>query len=314
VSSNSPDALPRGTYEEALGWVGRRRDLAVADGPIDGPMIRWYSSLLEDGNPSYWDEGWATERWGGMPTPFGLLLTWMMPLPWTPLGGDTTTVLATQVPLPGSTLINVGMSTVHHRPILVGERLGLREEVVKVSPEKRTRAGVGHFVVTAGTFLVGDEEVATHTNTLLRFEPEAGEASADPDAAGPPTATDPVFELDITFARVAGLALATRDLFPGHHDPAYARKQGEADIYLNTMSLLGLCDRAVLEAVGPDHFVSARSMQMLRPFVAGSRLVAFADVRAGDEGSEVAVELRADGRTLCRAAAEARPGSHQDEV
>ena len=30
-----------------------------ADEPVNGPMIRLYASVLEDGNPAYWDERFA---------------------------------------------------------------------------------------------------------------------------------------------------------------------------------------------------------------------------------------------------------------
>jgi hypothetical protein len=49
------------------------------------------------------------------------------------------------------------------------------EEVVSVSPEKRTRLGVGHFIETLETYYRGDgTPVATSRNTLLRYTPANG--------------------------------------------------------------------------------------------------------------------------------------------
>jgi len=46
------------------------------------------------------------------------------------------------------------------------------EEVVSVSPEKRTKVGVGHFVETCDRYYREDGSlVATNRNTLFRFTP-----------------------------------------------------------------------------------------------------------------------------------------------
>ena len=56
--------------------------------------------------------------------------------------------------------------------ILEGDRLTAVEEVVSVSPEKRTRLGHGHFVETCESFYKeGGGLVATNRNTLFRFTP-----------------------------------------------------------------------------------------------------------------------------------------------
>ena len=69
--------------------------------------------------------------------------------------------------------------------------------------------------------------------------------------------------LEVTRARVATLVAATWDPFPGHHDPAYAKAQGQKDIYLNTMLLSGFVDRVALGWAGPQWFVRRRAMRML---------------------------------------------------
>lgn len=41
--------------------------------------------------------------------------------------------------------------------------------------------------------------------------------------------------IPITYKRVCMNAAATWDWFPGHHDPEYARSQGQRTIYLSTL-------------------------------------------------------------------------------
>ena len=76
-------------------------------------------------------------------------------------------------PVPGTTFINAANEAEFPLPIVEGDRLTVVEEVVSVSPEKRTRLGVGHFVETLDTYTRQDGAVvATNRNTLFRFTPE----------------------------------------------------------------------------------------------------------------------------------------------
>lgn len=68
--------------------------------------------------------------------------------------------------------------------------------------------------------------------------------------------------LPVTYTMVAGVVGGTRDYFPGHHDPRYARAQGLPDIYLNTTFLQGLLDRIALQWAGPSWFVRRRTLLM----------------------------------------------------
>lgn len=79
--------------------------------------------------------------------------------------------------------------------------------------------------------------------------------------------------LPITYTMVAGLIGGTRDYFPGHHDPNYARAQGQPDIYLNTSFFQGFVDRVALEWMGPRWRVYRRSMQITKSVYPGDVLV-----------------------------------------
>ena len=78
--------------------------------------------------------------------------------------------------------------------------------------------------------------------------------------------------MDVPFERVILDAAATQDYFPGHHNPAYARHQGQKEIYLNTMAIEGFIDRVVTDWAGPHLFIRKRQMQMRSSIYAGDTL------------------------------------------
>jgi acyl dehydratase len=92
--------------------------------------------------------------------------------------------------------------------------------------------------------------------------------------------------LDIDRARVATLVAATWDTFPGHHDPAYARAQGQKDIFLNTMVLSGFVDRVALNWAGPHWFLRRRAMRMLGSVYPGDVLTGTGTVKSVTRGED----------------------------
>lgn len=162
--------LEFGTYEQAKAMIGAKSEVFFSDVEVNVPMIKYYAAHLEDANPSYWDEDFATQAWGGFVSPPGMLMSWLMPIPWKPEGKAAAPLLATQVPLPGDTLINVSTETEFFRHIRAGERLNVTDEVADVTPQKQTRLGKGHFITTVATFRNEKGEiVAKNTNVMLRF-------------------------------------------------------------------------------------------------------------------------------------------------
>ncbi|HTK62095.1 MAG TPA: hypothetical protein VL595_06950, partial [Pseudonocardia sp.] len=57
TSKRGPDPfdLPRGSYEDALLWVGREREVQFAEVAVNHPMVKVFAAMVEDGNRSYWD-------------------------------------------------------------------------------------------------------------------------------------------------------------------------------------------------------------------------------------------------------------------
>lgn len=173
--------LAFGNYEQAKEWIGWRAPAYVADVPVDESRSKYYCTLAEDGNPSYWDDNWAQRYWGGLITAPGLLMTWVMPLQWDPAGKRESPMLAMKVPLPGDTIINTGTETEFFKPVYIGDRITVIDEVVDVSEEKTTRLGTGHFIITDGFFYNSRGElVGRNRNTLYRFKAHAGQNEDTP--------------------------------------------------------------------------------------------------------------------------------------
>ena len=166
-------SLATGTYEDAVAMIGETLR-ATSPVEVNWPMIQLFCAMTEDANPSYWDPAFAEATWGGIVSPPGMLLTWLLPRAWTPSGPEELPLIAARVPLPGDTIINVSTETELPRPMLVGDRLSSSDEVTAVSPLKRTRLGEGHFVTSVLTVTnQHDQVVARVTNVAFRFRSEA---------------------------------------------------------------------------------------------------------------------------------------------
>jgi acyl dehydratase len=162
--------IPVGTYADARAMVGMTTPVRTGEIEVNAPMIRHFAAMIEDGNAGYWDDDFAAEQWGGVIAPPALLMTWLIPVVWKPDGALPVPLLTARVPLPGDTMLNASNDTELFEPIRVGDRLSVVEELVDVSPEKRTALGVGHFVTTVSTYSRQDGTVvACSTNVLYRF-------------------------------------------------------------------------------------------------------------------------------------------------
>ncbi|MFB9835289.1 acyl dehydratase [Actinoallomurus acaciae] len=90
--------------------------------------------------------------------------------------------------------------------------------------------------------------------------------------------------IELTPTFVISTALATRDLTPVHHDPAVARAQGSADIFLNILTTIGLVQRYALES-RPDARLAGIALRLGVPAYAGDTLTLTG--RTGDGVLEV---------------------------
>lgn len=167
-----------GTYEDALEMVGVRGKPRVAGTAVSAARIQMFAATVRDPNPGYWDVGFGQRVWGGLLAPPAMLMGWLIPPPWDPSGARPQPSISIRIPLPGTSFINVANDVELLDPIREGDRLVVKEEVVSVSAEKRTRLGVGHFIETLETYYRDyadgtGKPVARNRNTLFRFTPEA---------------------------------------------------------------------------------------------------------------------------------------------
>ncbi len=101
----------------------------------------------------------------------------------------------------------------------------------------------------------------------------------------------PELALDLTPTLVVSTALATRDFTPVHHDPALARAQGSADIFLNILTTMGLVERFVTDWAGPRAVIERIDVRLGVPAYAGDRLTFTGTVVAGAD-DRLTVEVR----------------------
>lgn len=274
-----------GPAEEGRSWRGRTWTRRYAAVEVNRAMILDYCSLVEDPNPLFWDSDEA---------PWGLLMTWSMPLSWHPSEPRRPSLAAMEVPLPGRHVINASTDTEFIRPLRAGERVSWVDELLDVSEAKQTRLGTGHFITTRTTYAGrGEKTVAVNTNVLFRYDVSdevprgvtSGTRTRDP-RSDPPDDLPPV-SLTIDYRRVVHNAAATWDWFPGHHDPEYARAQGQHTIYLSTLFFHGFIDRAVSEWVGAGYRLRRREVRIQRSIYAGQT----ATVRGRREDADGAVTV-----------------------
>lgn len=167
-------SLPLGTLEDARALVGKRTPPRTAVAEVSIARIQQFCAMTHDGNPSYWDPPFADAHWGGLIAPPAMLVTWLMPLEWSPSAVAPEPMLPARVPLPGTSMINGSNDTTYHLPVHVGDLLTVEEELVSVSDLKTTRLGEGHFLETLSVFCNQDGVVVAEvTNVLFRFTPVA---------------------------------------------------------------------------------------------------------------------------------------------
>lgn len=175
VETQSGYALPLGTLEEARALVGRRTPPRPATAEVSWARIQQFCAMTRDPNPSYWDLDFASSYWGSVVAPPAMLMTWLMPLEWSPTAPEPEPMLMARIPLPGTSMVNGSNDTTYFLPVRVGDRLSVEEELVSVSDLKSTRLGDGHFLETLAVFRRQDGEVvAEMRNTLFRFTPREG--------------------------------------------------------------------------------------------------------------------------------------------
>lgn len=281
--------------------VGVYSALRPAREQVNETMIRHWCEAMSDYNPVYTDAAFAASSvHRGIVAPPAMLDTWMMP----GLGPRTAQISEAGEPVgmvpvmemldaAGFTSI-IATNTIHEydRYLRPGDRLQVRSAVTRVSSEKATAVGVGHFM-TAETQLVDQDgsRVGRMEFRVLKFKPGTGSipTAADfPDAPNLELRSSPAIDpaqparrettrrfedvkvgdllapcpVPITRTQIVAGAIASRDFEPVHHDVEIARKRGSPDIFMNIMTTGGLTCRYVTDWAGPEAIVKKMSIRL----------------------------------------------------
>jgi len=82
----------------------------------------------------------------------------------------------------------------------------------------------------------------------------------------------PRVTMAVPYEKVILNAASTWDFFPGHHNPDYARSQGQKTIYISTLFFQGFVDRVVTDWLGPATFIARRKISMRGSVYAGDTM------------------------------------------
>jgi len=72
----------------------------------------------------------------------------------------------------------------------------------------------------------------------------------------------PPLTFPVTYRTLAMDVAGTRDIYPIHHDPVFARNNGARGIFLNTMWYQGLIGRFINQWGGPESFLRKLGISM----------------------------------------------------
>jgi len=167
-------------------FVGLSAAANSARDPVNEPMIRHWCDVIEEGNPVYTDPSVAARSvFGGIVAPPAMMDVWDKPgvrmtrNPDNPQGAVIT--LLDGAGFTSTVAVNSELEIGRYlRPgDVVHSTLALED----VSDEKQTGLGVGHFVTSRLTYLVGDAPVGSVLFRVLKFAPGTGRAPAAGEAA-----------------------------------------------------------------------------------------------------------------------------------
>lgn len=96
----------------------------------------------------------------------------------------------------------------------------------------------------------------------------------------------PGISLDITTKRLYQQASGSQDWYPVHFDPAFARKAGHEDVFMNTGFVQAALVRLITDWMGDAGFLKRLAFEMRRQHRPGDVMVC--------KGRVVALEIRGD--------------------
>ena len=165
---------PLSTKEEVEALVGFEGPQVDGIDEVSQPMIRHWCEAMQDGNPLYTDAGYAAGSSYRRPiAPPAMLLSWAMNPLWPPREpprGPLDRAMEILDRAGFTQIIIVGSTQKYEKPLFPGDRVSFTYRVEKVSDERQTMLGKGHFVTTVFTYTnQKGERVGTQTLTMLKY-------------------------------------------------------------------------------------------------------------------------------------------------
>ena len=166
--------LPR----EIQSWIGQKRYELEGEFDVERGYIATSCASVENGNPLFWDEKAAQELTGGVIAPPSMISVWFRPHHWAP--GRTQQALPLQVHfdlkeklgLPEAVMTD--NTVIFREPVRPGDRLRTWQVLRSVSPEKRTKLGLGRFWVIDVEYVnQHGESVGTESYTGFGYRRDA---------------------------------------------------------------------------------------------------------------------------------------------
>jgi acyl dehydratase len=131
--------------------IGKPLYREVSDVLVEQGAIENFCAAVENGNPLYWDEGYAQEFAGGRTAPASMLSAWFRPHIWKPGADGEQHALQAHfdlkelLALPEAVIASNELS--FGQPAKVGERLQSYQCIRSISEPKTTKLGHGRFWV-----------------------------------------------------------------------------------------------------------------------------------------------------------------------
>jgi acyl dehydratase len=158
--------------------IGKESEPRPAPEPINQPMAKHWSEMVEDPNPIYFDEAYARTTWlQGTFAPPSMLYTWARPPVWPEVEWENPTSQLALEGCPATVAVNAIQE--YLMPLRYGDTLTVTSQISAISDEKTARLGTGHFVSTVDTFRNQfDQVVGSHSFTFFIYRPHVpgGEA------------------------------------------------------------------------------------------------------------------------------------------
>jgi acyl dehydratase len=168
------DELPA----QVRSWIGQRRYEQEGEFDVERGYVLTSCASVENGSPLFWDQKAADEITGGWIAPPSMLSAWFRPHHWAPARSGASQPLQVHFDLKQALALPEAVMTdntiVFREPVRPGDRLKTWQVLRSVSPEKRTKLGLGRFWVIDVEYVnQRGEAVGTESYTGFGYRREA---------------------------------------------------------------------------------------------------------------------------------------------